>query len=495
MYIKNIGSVNDAPDLMFVSQTMENQRLLWRGLDVSDLSYDDIMEADAYLIYRCLNECHTGVPGSSAPVRTVPLCLQGLSFDEIDWTALWSMASSDSGEKHPLVHLTDFPLPGNTNVTLLWQAAAVGNVGAVSALIELGADVERCRPEGLVPPLYIAAQNGHFGVCSVLLKSGRCDVDRSRDTQATPLLIATQSNMLPIVRLLLFNGANTELANSQGCTPFVLACSMGHTDIALELLTSGARTESLATGKSAKSWGKINGHIETIAAVMIFLTDRLRMKSVFRDWRRYALVDCLEIKRRRAAEAAVPPEATTDVDIISEEVAPLPSMGPRFSELPKFVIGSIFPRTPNHTTVDTEAHLDNVYLQQIARDVSTAEAKERSTTNGAQPMTPGGRERKGISKAATDYFFERQQQIRALVPVPTTPKRPAHSKVVAPYAESEERLRRLTKLMDSKTLTSPYDVSRSVGTPQRLDSSRATQQQRAELHAIQSTGTPNRLRY
>ncbi|XP_052869330.1 protein TANC2 [Anopheles cruzii] len=54
------------------------------------------------------------------------------------------------------------------------------------------------------------------------------------------LCIAAHEGILPMVNLLLEFGASVELANSQGCTPLILAASKGHCDVVRQLVAAGS---------------------------------------------------------------------------------------------------------------------------------------------------------------------------------------------------------------------------------------------------------------
>jgi ankyrin repeat protein len=60
---------------------------------------------------------------------------------------------------------------GVNGETPLWCAAMTGSVGAVEALIELGADVDLPNEEGATP-VDVAAQEGHLGVVKALASVG-----------------------------------------------------------------------------------------------------------------------------------------------------------------------------------------------------------------------------------------------------------------------------------------------------------------------------------
>jgi ankyrin repeat protein len=86
------------------------------------------------------------------------------------------------------------------------------------------------RSEDGCTPLYIAAQNGHAAVVSVLIAAG-ADVNKARASGGTPLYIAAQRGHAGVVDLLIAAGANVNatrkngtalniaLANGQTCSP------------------------------------------------------------------------------------------------------------------------------------------------------------------------------------------------------------------------------------------------------------------------------------
>jgi|TARA_B110000902_G_scaffold198423_1_gene225226 hypothetical protein len=75
-----------------------------------------------------------------------------------------------------------------TKLTII--AAQFGHESVVRALIELGADVNKARNDG-VTPLYIAAQVGHEAVVRALIEAG-VNVNRAADDDVTSLYVGAQ---------------------------------------------------------------------------------------------------------------------------------------------------------------------------------------------------------------------------------------------------------------------------------------------------------------
>jgi hypothetical protein len=220
---------------------------------------------------------------------------------------------------------TSFP------TSLLWRAAAAGNLAVVATLLDAGAPPGDHEGPHRVTPLYVAAQNGHFGVCRALLDGG-AQADSRRDTGATPLFIATQNNHYGIASLLLDRGADVAARNSQDCTPLVLACSMGHTEIALLLLRSGASPFESAGGRRAVAWARSHGHAATRAAVEVFLADELLTRTALRRW-----VSWLEAKRTLKRHDDV--VDAIDSTVSQHSLAPLPT----HMYVPPLVVPSVIP--------------------------------------------------------------------------------------------------------------------------------------------------------
>ena len=117
----------------------------------------------------------------------------------------------------------DFVFDG---VSLLSYAALHGKVEVAQFLVEKGADMDKAKNSGATP-LFIACQQGHLGVVRLLVEKG-ADVDEARDDGGTPLLSASHKGHLEAARLLLEKGADMNKANDNGYTPLYIACYQGH---------------------------------------------------------------------------------------------------------------------------------------------------------------------------------------------------------------------------------------------------------------------------
>lgn len=84
-------------------------------------------------------------------------------------------------------------------------------------------------------PVFIAAQNGHRTVLSLLITAG-ANPDMKRIDGATPLWIAAQMGHDHICKVLLQNGAFVDAVRCDGATPLFKAAHKGHAAVVTELL-------------------------------------------------------------------------------------------------------------------------------------------------------------------------------------------------------------------------------------------------------------------
>ena len=128
-----------------------------------------------------------------------------------------------------------------TDENELHIAALNGQVSMVRALMELGADVNQARDDG-VTPLYIAAEKGYDTLVRALIELG-ADINKARNTGATPLYDAAYNGHEAIVRALTESGADVNKATDKGWTPLAIAAQEGHEAI-VRALPSRARTST-----------------------------------------------------------------------------------------------------------------------------------------------------------------------------------------------------------------------------------------------------------
>lgn len=109
-----------------------------------------------------------------------------------------------------------------------------------------------------------AAQTGDIGAIKALLDAG-ANVDARNDTGETAVRLATMNNQTEAVRILLEAGANPNIQTIHGNTPLIWACSEGYIEIVRQLLKHDANPViSNSQGYSPMSWAKEKRHTEII---------------------------------------------------------------------------------------------------------------------------------------------------------------------------------------------------------------------------------------
>jgi ankyrin repeat protein len=94
----------------------------------------------------------------------------------------------------------------NKGISILTQAARIGNLNIVRNLTENGASVHEKSPRGITP-LYAAAIHCHTTIVEFLLEQG-VDIDVKLNDGETPLMAAVWNGQVEMVDLLLRKGAN-----------------------------------------------------------------------------------------------------------------------------------------------------------------------------------------------------------------------------------------------------------------------------------------------
>ena len=111
---------------------------------------------------------------------------------------------------------------------ILYNACSKGNMPMVVRLLSDGvADVNWAEPTGGASPLYVASENNHFEVVKLLIEN-HADVNLANNKGATPVWIASQEGNFEVVKLLIENHADVNLAsdNNKGATPLMLLVRM-----------------------------------------------------------------------------------------------------------------------------------------------------------------------------------------------------------------------------------------------------------------------------
>lgn len=149
-----------------------------------------------------------------------------------------------------------------------WEAALVGDVGRLAALLDADPSLARARRHDGWPALHLAGFHGHPAVAALLLDRG-AEVDaRSANHLANTALQATLaiSGHLPLAELLLARGADANAVGAGGYRPLHLAASRGSVPGVDLLLAHGADPAARADdGRTAADLAVERGHADAAA--------------------------------------------------------------------------------------------------------------------------------------------------------------------------------------------------------------------------------------
>ncbi len=152
---------------------------------------------------------------------------------------------------------------------LLFDAARMGRVDVIPALLQAGADIEARNEQGHTP-LILASYNGHAEATALLLAHG-AQVDAADGARGNTALMGTAfKGFDKVAELLLAAGAQVDRRNDAGQTALMLAALFDHRRLVDRLLALGAtRDLEDAAGNSALTVARAQGNDEMAARLAL----------------------------------------------------------------------------------------------------------------------------------------------------------------------------------------------------------------------------------
>jgi uncharacterized protein len=148
--------------------------------------------------------------------------------------------------------------------TPIVEAVKSGDVSAVRALVESGADVNAVEGDGATA-LHWAAYEDDEALVETLLAAG-AKADAANDLGVTPLHLASANGSPAIVLRLLARNADPNAASEAGVTPLMEAARAGSLDVVRALLARGVEVNAResARGQTALMWAAARRHPDVV---------------------------------------------------------------------------------------------------------------------------------------------------------------------------------------------------------------------------------------
>lgn len=150
------------------------------------------------------------------------------------------------------------------------NAAKDGNLKAVQAAAQRGADVKERSNKGKNALMFAASEN-RLEVAQWLIEQG-LDVNEADNYGTTALIVASTAGSHELVKLLLENGADVHVRDDSGSAPLVNAVYFGHTETVQLLLDSLMQSSpsglSKQDGEELLMLGSGLGHVDVVSLMV-----------------------------------------------------------------------------------------------------------------------------------------------------------------------------------------------------------------------------------
>ena len=127
----------------------------------------------------------------------------------------------------------------------IWDAARIGNLAVLRAAIGEGRDLNELELTTGFAPIHIASQTEQIEVIGLLLQNGADINIRSGNGSESAMHIAAKHGKLTSLEYLITKSAMIETLNSRGETPLHVAASSGRVEILEKLIESNANIEAI----------------------------------------------------------------------------------------------------------------------------------------------------------------------------------------------------------------------------------------------------------
>ncbi|RWO77977.1 MAG: c-type cytochrome [Mesorhizobium sp.] len=151
-------------------------------------------------------------------------------------------------------------VPTVSHAAAIHDAAKTGDVAAITAALDAGANVD--ESDGQATPLYLAVRGGHFAAAKLLMERG-ADVNAAPDPRLGPALMpALAKRRIDLIDLLLDGGANPNARRNREAVLHI-AVRSGCLDCVKALVEAGADVNAKTKdGKTPLHMAELKGQRE-----------------------------------------------------------------------------------------------------------------------------------------------------------------------------------------------------------------------------------------